>query len=124
MNVSILHKIYLSAKIDGTEKIDDSHLILYYRSRFVEFLNTLEYFSMAFIQNVADDDVVYQSLHQTFLAMVKYFYFFIAFSNKNVENKYYTNISELYKLWLKREQKFKNKVKKVSNKMARQKKKC
>lgn len=124
MNVNILHKIYLSTKIDSTENIDDSRLILYYRSRFVDFLNTLEYFSMAFIQNVADDDVVYQSLHQTFLAMVKYFYFLIVFRNKSVENKYYTNIAELYIKWLKQEQKHKNKVKKVSNKISKYKKKC
>lgn len=107
-------------KIKVAKTIADIHLINYYHVRFVEFLNALEYFSMAFVQNVADDDVVYQSLHQTFLGMVKYFYFLIVFRNRSSENKYYTNITDLYIKWLKKEQKQKNKI----NKISRYKKKC
>lgn len=65
-------------------------------------LNLLEYFCMNFNSGIADESVVYQSLHQSFLAVIKMLYYFIATQNKTGKDKYYTNIIKLYNKWSKR----------------------
>lgn len=62
-------------------------------------LNSLEWFSMNCIYGIADEELLYQSLHQTFLSSVWTLYFFIATSNINNENKSYTNVIALFLLW-------------------------
>jgi len=62
-------------------------------------LNSLEYFSMYFVHNVADHTVVYQSLHMTFLEAVRMLYYDIASANTNGESKYYVNTIELFNIW-------------------------
>ncbi|WP_394883733.1 DUF4760 domain-containing protein [Clostridium tertium] len=83
-----------------------SYYALYYDKLYVdtlnETLNTLEYFCMYFNSQVADEETVYQSLHQSFLSMVKILYFRIASRNENGKDKYYTNIIQLYNKWSKR----------------------
>lgn len=62
-------------------------------------LNNLEYFAMHFTHKVADESVVYQSLHSTYLDMVRILYYNIAINNKMVKPKLYTNVIELYNIW-------------------------
>ncbi len=69
------------------------------RSAITALLNKLEWFAMYFYLNVADEDAVYQSLHQNYLAVVNVLYYRIASVNKDNGDKYYTNIIELYNLW-------------------------
>lgn len=64
-----------------------------------ETLNKLEYFCMNFNSGIANDKMVYQSLHQTFLRNVKFLYFDIALLNKSGKDKYYTNIIKLFNKW-------------------------
>ena len=68
-----------------------------------ETLNDLEYFCMHFTHETADESVVYQSLHQTYLEMVHILYYNIAVANKADGSKFYTNIIELYEKWNERE---------------------
>lgn len=68
-----------------------------------QLLNVLEYFSMYLVTGVADESVVYQSLHQTFFRIVRMLYSWIAGMNKNPKDKYYTNIIALYKTWNEKE---------------------
>lgn len=72
-------------------------------SRIQNLLNNLEYFSMSFVHNVADDDVVYNSIHQVYLNTVVSLYYFIARNNKQHKDKYYTNIIALYERWINRD---------------------
>ena len=66
-------------------------------------MNRLEHFSMCFISDIAEEQIVYQSLHQVFLSYVEMSYILIARMNSNGgKDKYYTSIIELYKLWKKR----------------------
>lgn len=65
-------------------------------------LNELEYFSMKFNVNIADEELVYQSLHQTYLSVVKLLYYDICNLNKKDKDKYYVNIILLYNKWSKR----------------------
>lgn len=62
-------------------------------------LNKIEYFSMCFVSKVADENVAYQSLHQTFIKTIEYLYPNIAMINRDPKSKYYTNTIELYNLW-------------------------
>lgn len=64
-----------------------------------DLLNILEYFCMYLNTGVADEKVIYQSLHQSFLAVVKVCYYDIAVLNETGKDKYYTNIIELYSHW-------------------------
>jgi len=63
------------------------------------FMNKLEYFSMAFQQNVADEDVVYQSLHQSFFDAMIFMYFPIASRNKTSYDKFFVNAIQLFNTW-------------------------
>jgi len=62
-------------------------------------LNSMEYFSMCFVSGVANEEVVYQSLHQSFLKCVKLLSRVIARSNTSPKNQYYTYLTKLYKTW-------------------------
>lgn len=85
-------------------------------TRVSDLLNTLEWFSMNFTSGIADPETVYQSLHQTFLAIVQQLYFFLSFKNTEQHSKYYTNIISLYILWSEKERKVKAKEKAISEK--------
>ena len=65
-----------------------------------DILNSLEYFAMNFNTGVADETVVYESLNQTYILVVKYLYRTIAKLNKRAApTKYYTNVIDLFKKW-------------------------
>lgn len=65
----------------------------------VSTLNSLEYFCMSFNNGIADEETIYQSLHQSFLGIVKLLYFKIADINLTGKDKYYTNIISLFNKW-------------------------
>lgn len=67
-----------------------------------EYLNALEWFSMCCRYGIADEEILYQSLHQSFLSSVGQLYFYICRKNIANENKYYTNIIWLFGAWQKR----------------------
>jgi hypothetical protein len=54
---------------------------------------------MYFNSGSADDDVIYQSLHQTFFKAVWILYYDIAKRNTDGKDKYYTNIISTYNRW-------------------------
>lgn len=76
-----------------------SFLINDFLQDITDLLNSLEWFSMNCNYRIADEELLYQSLHQTFLSTVWMLYAFIASNNTNNENKTYTNIIELFNLW-------------------------
>ena len=63
---------------------------------------------MNFNYNIADESVVYQSLHKTFLEVVYLLYYNIAVNNEPGDKKLFTNIIELYNLWQKKSEETKN----------------
>lgn len=62
-------------------------------------LNNTEYFAMNFTHETADESVVYQSLHNTYLELMSLLYFDISVNNNIGEEKYYTNAIELFNKW-------------------------
>jgi len=77
------------------KKLDYDMKEMYFKN-----LNKLEYIAMNFISDIADDKIVYNSLHQLFFSYVELNYFYIAALNSNgKKDKLYMNIIELYKKW-------------------------
>lgn len=69
-------------------------------STITNLLNKLESIAMEFNTELADDDVVYHSLHQLYIKTIKTLYPQICnLNNGNVSDKYYSNIIELYVKW-------------------------
>lgn len=62
-------------------------------------LNTLEWFSMNCRYGLADEEVLYQSIHQTFLSTVWMLYYYISKNNTKNEDKFYTNTIWLFQKW-------------------------
>lgn len=55
---------------------------------------------MNFTAKIVDEKVVYQSLHQVYLRLVKLIYFKIFYANSHGnKDKYYCNVIELYNKW-------------------------
>lgn len=67
-----------------------------------ELLNDLEYFSMCINSGIADGDILYPSLHQTFFNMISAFYFLISSQNTSMRDKYYTHLIRLFTDWKQR----------------------
>lgn len=77
-----------------------------FMSNFIsDTLNNLEYFAMYFAHNIADESVIYQSAHQTYLNIVELLYYNISNLNTPDNSKYYTNLIDLYNIWKKRQTK-------------------
>jgi len=62
-------------------------------------LNNLEIFSMYFVHGTADESVVYQPLHMSYLEIVRLLYYDISYANRNGENKFYINTIKLFNIW-------------------------
>lgn len=76
---------------------------IFFKKFVMDFLNNLESLAMLLKYNLADEKIIYQSLHQTFLAYMSNLYYFIAEENYLNDSRYYENIIWLYRLWKKRE---------------------
>lgn len=85
------------------DKIAHAYHVKKHRNEYMrtleDCLNLLEYFCMSFNNGIADEETVYQSLHQSFLGTVKLVYFHIAIQNTTGKDKYYTNIIKLFNKW-------------------------
>lgn len=64
-----------------------------------DVLNNLEYFAMAFTHKTADESVIYQSLHNSYISVVRLLYYDISSNNRDGESKLFTNVIELYNIW-------------------------
>lgn len=102
INQSITSGIPLIKKIEGID-LEEKNLNQLCNIRFrvilCDTMNTLEYFAMTVNQNVAESEMLYDSIHQTFLFFVKLVYPFICEQNID-EELYYPNIIKLYKTWV------------------------
>ena len=108
--------IKLCRKHDCT-KFEQKQISTFLGKLITKILNNMEYFSMHFTHNVADETVVYKSLHQTYIKLVKMLYYKNPLSTTT---KYFTNIIELYKIWNDRaindEEKFAKDIRVLTNK--------
>ena len=116
-----LIKIYQNKKKNTDLTPIDSEVLSTFLGKLItRVLNNMEYFSLHFTHNVADESVVYKSLHQTYIKLVQMLYYNIANANPLSPIKFYTNTIELYELWNTRataeQENFASEVRKLSNK--------
>lgn len=92
-------------KQENEDNLDSRISREYVSNQMRALLNNLEYFAMYFTHNIADDSVVFQSLHQSYFDIVEMMYYNI--SDKNIEphHKYYVNVIKLYKKWKEKDKK-------------------
>jgi len=64
-------------------------------------LNQLEYFAMSFLA-IGDPNIVYSSIHPSFLEIVRFYYIKIAQYNSRYDERYHINIQILYNKWNRR----------------------
>lgn len=87
-----------AATVDSTqEEIGKEYVKL-----MIQILNNLEIFAMHFVHETADETVVYQPLHMSYLEIVRMLYYDIAYANRNGARKYYINTIILFNKWKKR----------------------
>lgn len=70
-----------------------------FHRKIATLLNDLEYFAMSCQYGLADEEMLYQSLHQTYISQVRFLYFYISRNNTTNEDKFYTNLIWLFNLW-------------------------
>lgn len=100
---------YTKVGEDGkTEVINGTYLLLDFEQEISGLLNELEWFAMNCKYGLADEELMYQSLHQTFISTVWMLYFYISHRNENNEDKLYTNLVWLFIEWRNRLSKIKN----------------
>ena len=84
-----------------------------------KLLNNMEYFAMSFTHKVADESVVFQSLHQTYLEAVQLLYYDISKNNRADGRQFYTNVVDLYKIWYNKSKENRENVIKGGRKISR-----
>ena len=94
-----------SGKVEFPTK---AHIRTDFMQDLTQLMNQLEWFSMNCRYGIADEELIYQSLHQTFLSMVLLMYPLICDTNKDNADKHYTNIIWLFNRWSCRRNDIKN----------------
>lgn len=120
-------KLEWKYKVEGIEKSISANdiintaneLIGEYNTSTISTLNKLEWIAMNFTSNIANEKVIYQSLHQVYLKTCLSGYIIIANRNREGHEKYYLNLIEHYNDWNKRKQKAINKHAKLNQKQRR-----
>lgn len=99
LNVQVKKSIDVETEEKTIQVVIEPLVVGFMSSIVVDLLNSMEFFAMHFKHNTADSSVLYRSLHQTYLEIVRGMYYSIASINNSQESKYYTNVLELYKEW-------------------------
>lgn len=95
-----IYASFLQTDSDGQERIlNESYLVTDLLKEITDLLNQLEWFGMNCRYRLADEEVLYQSLHQTYLSMVWMLYPIISMHNTSNEDKMFTNLIWLFKKW-------------------------
>jgi hypothetical protein len=68
-------------------------------SQLNNFLNRLEAFAMTFVKELADEEIVFDSLASTYCRTVEYFSFYYCIGRKTRTDNGYPNTLALYKTW-------------------------
>lgn len=78
-------------------------------------LNNLEYFALNFNRKLANEDAIYQSIHQSYIQFVELLCVDICNANlePNDDLKYYTNVIKLYNLWKKKSEARRRKIERL-----------
>lgn len=91
--------VFSTVDVNGKVIINDDLVKRFATNLIYDTLNSLEYFALHFTHLTANPDVVYQSLHKTYIRIVQTLYFTISKKNKPSSPRLYTNVINLYNTW-------------------------
>ena len=95
-----LLSFYTKKKENGEIQIvNGDYLKKDFFSEITDLMNELEWFAMNCRYGLADEELLYQSLHQSFLSTVWMLYYVISENNVNNEDKFFTNVIWLFIKW-------------------------
>lgn len=77
----------------------DSIMLEFMANILTTVLNNMEFFALHFKHKTADESVIYQSLHQSYIEIMPYLYYYISKQNTSPTEKLYTNVIWLYNRW-------------------------
>ncbi len=104
--ISVIHNNFLDLVKTNNRLLGDA---IY---KFVlDFLNDMEAMAAKLYYNIAEEELIYPILHQTFLAHIKNWYFFIANKNNLDHDRFYPYIIWLYEKWYQRKENKRNNLK-------------
>lgn len=100
LSYDLTYPIFEASEADDSEAEDRKNKSVNIKFKHIinHTLNKLECFSMAVNHNVAESEMLFPSLHQTYLMFVRFMYPYICMNNKD-EEEFYTNVIELYRTW-------------------------
>ena len=87
---------------DDERKREASVLLRDFTDAMARLMNHLEWFCMKCSYQLAEEELIYRSLHQTFLSTVWLLYPFISCLNTEIAEKYFTNTIWLFNKWQQR----------------------
>ena len=96
------HTFESYTKLDEEGKlqiINASFLMVDFEHEICGLLNELEWFAMNCKYGIADEELMYQSLHQTYISTVWMLYYYVSHANINNEDKLFTNLTWLFNVW-------------------------
>lgn len=86
-------------KLEGYYSLESDLIRSDFNNRIYSALNNLEWFAMNFKNGIANDSLLYQSLHQSYLEFIRLMYYVISSMNSDPKSKYFTNVIWLYLYW-------------------------
>lgn len=102
-NVILSHADYFDIDLNKVSEEDkdmvEKIVINQFKVLSQQLLNNLEYFAISFNCKIAEEKIIYQSLHQTYIRIVSHMYYEISKNNKTGEQKLYTNVIDLFNIW-------------------------
>ena len=88
-----------NGEIKNIKGLDPNVTLVFFSNYIDNLLNNMEFFALHFSHKTADESVVYQSLHQSYLEIVSHMYYTIARKNTDATSKFYTNVIWLFQEW-------------------------
>jgi hypothetical protein len=99
INVGEFNQSYLKEKLGEPTYFNNIKKRIPVALYVLDVLNAMESFAIYFTKGVADEEIAYSSIGRTYCNTVEKLYFDIASCLEDENNKYFSNIRELYKLW-------------------------
>lgn len=104
--ISIVHNNFLEVAQNNEKLLGDA---IY---KFIlDFLNDMEAMASKLYYNLAEEELIYPILHQTFLSHMKNWYFFIAHKNNWDHDRFFPYSIWLYEKWCQRKENKRNNLK-------------
>lgn len=109
-----------SIPLSAIEKDNREDILIHeFRQIIIDVFNRLETLCLKMIKKVADEKAIYHAMQPSFLKFVSFFYYYIAYTNRNVigDDKKLKHVIRIFNKWRKRYERNSN-IQKVKNRIS------